>query len=103
MTRPTAYRTALARPSGRRRKVAALSAAAVAAALVVAPAASGAAASGEAPGAPGTPATWALGDHDGFGTARGTASKVWYTLRGGKLTDVYYPRIDTPSIRDSQF
>ena len=43
------------------------------------------------------------GDKNGFGTARGTASKVWYTLRDGKLSDVYYPRIDTPSIRDSQF
>ena len=96
------------RPSRPRRRVAALSTIAVAAALVVAPSvtgagASGATTSGAAPGAPGTPSTWALGDHDGFGTARGTKSKVWYTLRKGKLTDVYYPRIDTPSIRDSQF
>lgn len=103
--------------SGRQHKMEALGAAAVAAALVVAPAAavtdasratesnvaSSPAASGAAPGAPGTPSTWALGDHDGFGTARGTKSKVWYTLRDGTLTDVYYPRIDTPSIRDSQF
>ena len=103
MTSSAPRPTAAPRPSGRRRQVAALSAAAVTAALIVAPAASGAVASGEAPGAPGTAATWALGDHDGFGTARGTTSKVWYTLRGGKLTDVYYPRIDTPSIRDSQF
>src|SRR5664279_3618846 len=90
----------------RRRRVAALSAAAVAAALVVAPSATGpagATATGAAPGAPGTPATWVPGDHDGFGTARGTASKVWYTLRGGRLSEIYYPRIDTPSIRDSQF
>ena len=61
------------------------------------------AAAGVAPGAPGTPSTWNEGDKDGFGTARGTASKVWYTLNDGMLTDVYYPRIDTPSIRDSQF
>jgi glucoamylase len=61
------------------------------------------AASAVAPGAPGTPSTWNEGDKDGFGTARGTASKVWYTLNDGMLTDVYYPRIDTPSIRDSQF
>ncbi|WP_459985919.1 hypothetical protein, partial [Nocardioides sp. AN3] len=61
------------------------------------------AASAGAPGAPGTPSTWNEGDKDGFGTARGTASKVWYTLNDGMLTDVYYPRIDTPSIRDSQF
>jgi glucoamylase len=103
MTSPASSLTTARRPSWRRRRVAALSAATLLAALVVTPAATGAAASSAAPGAPGTPATWAEGDHDGFGTAQGTASKVWYTLRGGELTDVYYPRIDTPSIRDSQF
>jgi hypothetical protein len=55
------------------------------------------------PGAPGQATTWNEGDKDGFGTAVGTASKVWYTLADGELTDVYFPRIDTPSIRDSQF
>jgi glucoamylase len=103
----TAPRPSLpAGPAARRRTVAvaALAGAAVTAALIVAPTTSqAAAAAGAAPGAPGTKSTWALGDKDGFGTARGTASKVWYTLRGGTLTDVYYPRIDTPSIRDSQF
>ena len=103
MPSPAFSLTTARRPSWRRRRIAALSAATLLAALVVTPAATGAAASSAAPGAPGTPATWAEGDHDGFGTARGTASKVWYTLRGGELTDVYYPRIDTPSIRDSQF
>jgi glucoamylase len=100
-TRSAGRSTAL----GRRRPVAALGVAALTAALVVSPAGIGrsAAVSGAAPGAPGTASTWALGDKDGFGTARGTSSKVWYTLRDGKLTDVYYPRIDTPSIRDSQF
>ena len=93
-------------PDPRRpRVVAALTGAAVTAALVVAaPGASpGLAATGAAPGAPGTESDWVPGDKDGFGTARGTASKVWYTLARGKLSDVYYPRIDTPSIRDSQF
>ena len=75
MNSSTVCRTTPPRPSGRRRRVAALSAAAVTAALVVAPATTGAAASGAAPGAPGTPATWALGDHDGFGTARGTSEQ----------------------------
>src|SRR4051812_20513976 len=55
-----------------------------------------------APGAPGTASTWLPGDKDGFGTARGTASKVWYTLHGGELSEIYYPRIDTPSTRDTQ-
>ena len=61
------------------------------------------AASGAAPGAPGTASTWVPGDKQGFGTARGLGSKVWYTLSRGKLSDVYYPRIDTPSVRYSQF
>jgi glucoamylase len=56
----------------------------------------------EAPGAPGTASDWVTGDKDGFGTARGTASKVWYTLHGGELSEIYYPRIDTPSTRDTQ-
>jgi glucoamylase len=65
---------------------------------------SGAAAptTGVAPGAPGRPSNWARGDKDGFGTARSTASKVWYTLRHGELSEIYYPRIDTPSTRDTQ-
>src|SRR3954471_3788619 len=58
--------------------------------------------SGAAPGAPGRASDWVPGDKDGFGTARGTASKVWYTLRGGELSEIYYPRIDTPRTRDTQ-
>ncbi len=92
-----------------RRVVASLAGAALGAALVAAPgstpglAAARAPLTGPAPGAPGTASTWVPGDKDGFGTSRGTASKVWYTLSRGKLSDVYYPRIDTPSVRDSQF
>jgi glucoamylase len=94
----------MTQPLRRPRLLAALTGAAVTAALVVVPGASaGVAASGAAPGAPGTKSDWVPGDKDGFGTARGTKSKVWYTLRRGKLSEIYYPRIDTPSIRDSQF
>src|SRR4051794_15132782 len=57
---------------------------------------------GPAPGAPGAASDWVPGDKDGFGTARGTASKVWYTLRNGELSEIYFPRIDTPSTRDTQ-
>jgi glucoamylase len=60
------------------------------------------AAGGEAPGAPGKASNWVPGDKDGFGTARSTVSKVWYTLRNGELSEIYYPRIDTPSTRDTQ-
>ena len=56
----------------------------------------------DAPGAPGKAATWAAGDKDGFGTSRTSRSKVWYTLNDGTLTEVFFPRIDTPATRDSQ-
>jgi glucoamylase len=58
--------------------------------------------SGQAPGAPGAASDWVTGNKDGFGTARGTGSKVWYTLNDGELSEIYYPRIDTPSTRDTQ-
>ena len=56
-----------------------------------------------APGAPGEAADWSPGDKDGFGTAIGALdSTVWYTLNDGVLSEVYAPRIDTPSSRDTQ-
>ncbi len=64
------------------------------------PAAAGAA---TAPGAPGAKAVWTEADKDGIGTAHGTRSKVWYTLDDGALTEVYYPDVDTPALRDLQF
>ncbi|HEX5849835.1 MAG TPA: glycoside hydrolase family 15 protein [Rubrobacter sp.] len=62
-----------------------------------------AASSSEAPGAPGKKAVWTAADKDGFGTSTTTTSKVWYTLNDGKLTEVYYPDLGTPSVRDLQF
>ncbi len=56
-----------------------------------------------APGGPGAKPTWAPADKHGFGTSTTTASKVWFTLESGELTEVYYPRLDTPSYRDLQF
>jgi glucoamylase len=65
--------------------------------------AAAAAPSGPAPGAPGEAATFAPGDKDGFGTAiDAPRTKVWYTLNDGALSEVYYPRIDTPGSRDTQ-
>jgi glucoamylase len=69
--------------------------------LVAAPAA--AAGRGTAPGAPGEPAVWTEADKDGFGTAKQLASKVWLTLDDGRLTEVYYPDLGTPAVRDLQF
>jgi glucoamylase len=51
---------------------------------------------------PGAASTWSPGDKDGFGTARTRASKVWYTLNQGVLSEVFFPRIDTPATRDTQ-
>jgi glucoamylase len=55
------------------------------------------------PGAPGETAIWTPADKDGFGTSTTTASKVWYTLNDAELTEVYYPDLGTPSVRDLQF
>jgi glucoamylase len=59
--------------------------------------------SSSAPGAPGAKAVWTAADKDGFGTSTTTGSKVWYTLNNGELTEVYYPDLGTPSVRDLQF
>jgi glucoamylase len=57
-----------------------------------------------APGYPGVASTWSPGDKDGFGTAIGALdSTVWYTLNDGTLSEVFAPRIDTQSSRDTQF
>lgn len=75
----------------------------VAGSVTMAPApAKAAGVTGEAPGAPGAKSDWVPGDKDGFGTSRTLASKVWYTLRNGELSEIYYPRIDTPSTRDTE-
>src|SRR5450631_2441460 len=56
-----------------------------------------------APGAPGENAVWTPADKDGYGTSTTTASKVWYTLGDGRLTEVYYPDLNTPSVRTLAF
>jgi glucoamylase len=71
--------------------------------LALALAVPAAAVGGPAPGAPGDKAVWTEADKDGFGTSTTIGSKVWYTLDDGKLTEVYYPYLGTPSVRDLQF
>jgi len=56
-----------------------------------------------APGGPGIEPRWTRGAKIAVGTAYSTSSKVWYTLDRGCVTEVYYPTIDTPQIRDFQF
>ena len=62
-----------------------------------------AAPSGAAPGGPGDPAVYQPADKQAFGTARGgAASPVWFTLGGGKMTEVFYPDLSTPAVRELQ-
>jgi glucoamylase len=56
-----------------------------------------------APGGPGAEPRWTRGAKIAVGTAYSNSSRLWYTLDGGCVTEVYYPTIDTPQIRDLQF
>lgn len=53
-------------------------------------------------GFPGAPATWAPANKQGFGTACSGGSRVWFTIAGGVLTEAFYPRTDTPQVREIQ-
>jgi glucoamylase len=54
----------------------------------------------EAPGSPGIDPRWARGDKDGVGTAYTPASKIWFTLWNGIITELYSPYVDKPQIRE---
>ena len=56
-----------------------------------------------APGGPGIEPRWTRGTKVAVGTAYSTSSRVWYTLDYNCVTEVYYPTIDSPQIRDLQF
>ena len=77
--------------------------AAVVAALLLPGTSVSASAPADAPGAPGASATWTTGDKEGLGTSITTTSKVWYTLTGGTMSEVYYPNGNTPNVRELQF
>ena len=51
-------------------------------------------------GQPGIPPRWSPGEKDGIGTAYSAASRLWYTLCKGSLTEIYYPTVDRPQTRD---
>lgn len=58
---------------------------------------------GKAFGAPGIEPRWTHGNKNGVGSAYSASSKIWFTLFGGIVTEVYYPTVDRPQIRDLQF
>ena len=59
-------------------------------------------ATGEAFGAPGIAPTFAAGDKDAVSTALG-ASRVWLTIGGGVLNEVFWPHTGRPQLRDLGF
>jgi glucoamylase len=54
-------------------------------------------------GGPGDTPTWSRSDKQGIGTAFSESSQLWYSMAEGVVTEVYYPTIDTPQIRDLQY
>jgi glucoamylase len=48
---------------------------------------------------PGPHPGWTEADKSGFGTARSRQSRVWFTLQGGRVSEVFYPDLSTPSLR----
>ncbi|MFL6336021.1 MAG: glycoside hydrolase family 15 protein [Pyrinomonadaceae bacterium] len=54
---------------------------------------------GLAPGAPGKDAQWPSAGKEAVGTSNTEASKVWFTLRGGVLDEVYYPNVDRANVQ----
>lgn len=57
----------------------------------------------EAFGGPGCEPRWTDGDKDGIGTAFSSGSRLWFTIRRGILTEVYYPTVDRPQVRNLEF
>ncbi len=55
-----------------------------------------------APGSPGIPPTWCSSAKDMVGCSLG-ASRLWFTIGGGIVNEVYHPRVDIPQIRDLGF
>ena len=92
-------------PRGRRFTALAASTVLVAGLAAATPAAAAAAAgtAAVAPGAPGAPSYFDLARKDCLGTAANTGSKVWYTVAGGVLSDVYEPTIDNTDVSTLQY
>ncbi|MBA3884276.1 MAG: hypothetical protein H0X67_00935 [Acidobacteria bacterium] len=54
-------------------------------------------------GWPGIEPRWTYADEDGVGTAYAISSRIWFTLLNGVLTEIYYPTVDRPQVRDLQY
>ncbi len=56
-----------------------------------------------APGAPGKDARWTSAGKQAVGTSNTLESKVWFTLQGGTLTEVFFPTADMPNVQTLEF
>jgi glucoamylase len=54
-------------------------------------------------GVPGLEPRWTHGSKEGVGTAYAASSRIWFTLWKGVVTEVYFPTVDRPQLRDLQF
>ena len=59
--------------------------------------------SGQAPSGPGATSYLDTARKDCFGTARNTKSKVWFTVAGGVLSDVFSPTIENTNVSTVQY
>ena len=56
-----------------------------------------------APNSPGLDAQWSSAGKQAVGTSNTLESKIWFTLQGGMLTEVFYPQVDTANVNQLQF
>jgi glucoamylase len=54
-------------------------------------------------GAPGIEPRWTHSNKAGVGTAYSASSHLWFTVWDGIVTEVYYPTVDRPQLRDLQY
>jgi glucoamylase len=54
-------------------------------------------------GWPGLDPKWTRGSKDAVGTAYSTDSRVWFTVWRGTVTEMYYPTVDRPQLRDLEY
>src|SRR2546425_2807078 len=54
-------------------------------------------------GQPGIKPRWTHGDKQGVGTAYSASSRLWFTIWQGIVTELYFPTVDRPQIRDLQY
>ena len=54
-------------------------------------------------GKPGIEPRWTHSNKDGVGTAYSASSHLWFTVWDGIVTEVYYPTVDRPQLRDLEY